>query len=158
MNARHLHVVPDLSRDDALDPLIPEGTYSGVYVRHDLVSLRMFAGTYRLYIHLRIVDPGESFGTVLYRSYRVKAGRTRRTFIAPAKGDLFRTLSRLQPTTRLRRDQINVRAALKGGIVKLTVRTVERDMKQRELAPFCRYSVVDEILGFEHAPHHRSEK
>jgi hypothetical protein len=146
-----LHVVPNPAPGGAheLDPLVPDGTYTGIYVRHDLVALKMFKNAMRIFIRFRIVDPGEHQGAVLFRAYRVRPGRSRGTFVAPKRSKLFRTIAALYPSERMRGDRINVRAALKGRAVKLTARTVTTDSEQRPLPPNCRYSVVDELIGFE---------
>jgi hypothetical protein len=131
----------------ALDPLIPEGTYQCVYLKHDLIALRMFNGQPKLFVHFRLIDP-QHFGTDLYRAYRVRPGRGR-NFVTPKRSDLFKTLSRLQPSARPRPDQPYIRSAFHGRVLIVSVRTVKRDMKQMDLPPNLYYSVVHDVLSAE---------
>ena len=53
--------------------LIPPGEYVAAYVRHQAVAMRMFRGSFKVFVWFRIVDPGPAFEIELYRAYRVKS-------------------------------------------------------------------------------------
>jgi hypothetical protein len=134
------------------DPLIAPGEYRGVYVRHETLHMRMFGGAPKVYVHCRIVDPGEAFGAVLYRSYRVKAlsskpGRNG-VFKVNKRSDLFMTVCRLS-TRKLRPDRLCLHTLLSGHVLTLKVRTVTKDWRGRPLPEILHYSVIQDIVGAE---------
>jgi len=128
--------------------LIREGNYSAVFVRCTTISLKMFGGACRLILDLRIVDPGEAFGTIICKFYRLKRltskpGRNG-SFVVGKRAEVFLTLSRLTPH-KLRPDRLSPKEVLRGHILAVKVRTVTTDYRGRPLAPALHYSVVDEI-------------
>jgi hypothetical protein len=152
MNAPPLQVVrarEEAAHDDA--PLVPDSIYQAVYVRHEAVVMRMFGGAVKVFVHFRIVDPGEHFGVRLYRSYRAKPPRKPggRPFTLSRRSELFVTLARLQLHVRLRPDRADIAEALRGCVLQIRTRTVTKDLKGRPLPPNLQYSVVDDILGKE---------
>lgn len=135
-------------------PLIPNGIYLAQYVKHVCIEMACFKGAPKVFVQFRIVDPGEHFGKILYRAYRVKAIRSdgRKSgspivggrFIVGRRSELLKDYCQAMET-RSRPDRISLRA-LKHLIVKIRTRTVIRDGKQKSLPPALHYSVVDEII------------
>ena len=129
------------------DPLVPDGEYAAVYVRHETVRLRMFSGAPRIYVHFRLIDPGPYMGTLLWRSYAARLRPDGRAVLT-RRGELLRTLLMLS-ARRVRPDRVSIRETLRAKVLRVRVRTVTRDRRQREIAPDLRYSVVDEVLRAE---------
>jgi hypothetical protein len=75
MTSPALRIVDDgvIAVDYGTQTLIDEGEYSAAFLHHETVVLRMFGNSARVFLHFRIVDPGEAFGKELYRPYRVKS-------------------------------------------------------------------------------------
>lgn len=159
MSAPRLRVVAGEPAERSWDqPLIAEGNYHAVFVRYDTVVMRMFGGAPKVFVHCRIVDPGEAFGVVLYRGYRAKRltskpGRNG-TILLGRRSELFLTLSRLT-TEKLRPDRISVKELLRGRVLVVKVRTVTQDLKGRPLPQALQYSTISDLLGTEteKAPH-----
>jgi hypothetical protein len=98
----------------------------------------------KLILTFRIITEGPYFGKHLYRCYNIK-GLNKRGEIIP-KGwhsDFVREYSALFGKPRRLRE-IGVRA-FKNKILRGTVRTVEKDRKQRLLPDSLKYSVIDEF-------------
>lgn len=127
---------------------IPPGEYQAYYRRHETAF--MFKSP-KVFIHFEI-HGGEHGGTKVYAAYRVKELRGK-----PRKGggirlrhsqDLYRQFVRLTPNQRERPDRISLQR-LRGCLLRVSVRTVTKDAKQRELPEALQYSVVDEMLAVE---------
>jgi len=129
-------------------PLLPDGKYLVNYMHHE--TKKVFR-TSKVFVHFKIVEPGEYMGVHLFRAYRVseiigKEGKNGR-FRLISRTDLFLTLCNLS-NKKLRPDQISIRP-LKNSIILASVRTVIKDYNQRALAECLRYSVVDELISIE---------
>ena len=104
----------------------------------------MYGKVPKLILVFRIVTEGKYFGQHIYRCYNIK-GFTKRKEIIP-KGwhsDFVREYSRLFGKPRKLRDT-GVRP-YKTKIFSCTVRTVEKDSKQKPFPDDMKYSVIDEI-------------
>ncbi len=149
------NIVPLPARDDDIEldgeipPLIPEGEYVVRYMKYD--THYMFGGL-KLFVHFEIVDSGPHCGTKLYRPYRVvdaggKKGKGRRRFKVRPRSQLFLDLVRLFDR-KLRPDRISL-ACLTPVLLRVRVRTVSRDYKQRPLPESIRYSVISDLIAIE---------
>lgn len=131
--------------DDA--PLIPPGKYLVRYLRHETAV--MFTSP-KVFLHFRIVD-GPYSGIPLYAAFRVRGlrGRPRKNgqFALGRSSELFRQYVRLTGT-RARPDRIAL-SHLANCVVRVSVRTVERDFRQRALPEACQYSVISDLLTIE---------
>lgn len=128
-------------------PLVPPGEYSAQYIRHET---KMVFGTPKVFIWFKIVEPGQAFGKDLYRPFRVKAlvgkpGRNGRIKLG-RQSELFLVLCQLYEHRQMRPDRISLRD-LQNVILRVKVRTVDRDYKQRPRPEMTKYSVVGDILG-----------
>lgn len=127
---------------------IPAGDYQAIYLSHETAF--MFK-TPKVFVHFRI-HGGDHDGVKLYRAYRVKELRGR-----PRKGggiklrhsqELYRQFVRMVSGQVERPDRISLQR-LRGCLLKVRVRTVTKDSRQRELPPALQYSVIDEMLSIE---------
>jgi hypothetical protein len=138
----------DIELDGKIWPLIPDGEYIARYHRHD--TQRMF-GTLKVFLHFEILDPGPYNGTRLYRAYRavdvVHGKKGGRRFKLRPRSQLYLDLCRLYGGNH-RRDRISL-TALKSLVLRVRVRTVEKDYRQRPLPEALKYSVVGDLLGVE---------
>jgi hypothetical protein len=132
-------------------PLIPEGEYKAVYVRHDVAELRRFDKQAKLFLLVRLVD-APYVGLELYRSYRITkiVGKTR--FAMKRESDLAEMLSRVLGI-RKRPDRVSLRD-LKGRVLVVKVGTVKTGTrgwppKKVALPEWQQYSVVRDILRAE---------
>ena len=100
-------------------------------------------------MHFRIIEPGEEFGKLLYRAYRVKAlrGKTGKNggFKLIRHQDLFKVLVRVLDL-KSRPDRISLNQ-LRGKVLKISIRTVKKDYRQEDLPEFSWYSVVDDMTS-----------
>lgn len=141
--------VVQLHGDAAVDvaPQIPAGTYQAYYLHHKTAF--MF-NSGKVFVHFRIYG-GEYDGTRLYRAYRVKAikGRPRKfgSFKLGHTHELYRQFVRMSGTKE-RADRISL-SRLKSCLLRVSVRTVTKDSKQRDLPEALQYSVVDEMQAIE---------
>lgn len=128
-------------------PLVPPGEYHVHYLGHE--TSFMFNSA-KVFVHFQI-NEGEHNGVKLYRAYRVKSikGKPRRygSFKLGHTHELYRQFVRMTGTKE-RADRISL-ARLKGCGLRVSVRTVRKDSKQRELPEPLQYSVVDEMLAVE---------
>lgn len=146
--------IPEVKLDDIeVEPLkealIEPGRYEARYVYHE--TCRAF-GEYRVYIYFEIIEPGAAYGKGIYRAFRVteligKPGRNGR-FKLKKRSELFLTLCRLYESSGIRPDRVSLRP-LKSLILRVKVRTVVKDYKQRPLPLSLRYSVIDDLLSIE---------
>lgn len=129
-------------------PLVAEGMYQAVFTGHETAWLFKSC---KVFLHFKIVTPGEHFEKKLFRAYRVRTligapGPGGRFKLKP-RSDLFLMLCRVLDL-KARPDRISLRD-LKHCVLGISTRTVKADFKQKELPDFLRYSVVDEVLGKE---------
>jgi hypothetical protein len=139
-------------------PLIPAGSYNAVMVRYQGCIMPSWKNTPKVYVHFKIVDPGEHFGKVLYRAYNVrrlrgKAGTVGQPipncgFVVGRRSDLLKMLVRVLDV-RIRPDRVSLHS-LKGCVLQINVRTVligtDDKGKQSFLPEALRYSVVDDVV------------
>ena len=135
VEAEHVGIV----EGDA-NPLLPEATYRAVFVRSTTMVVRMFGSAPKVFLDFRIVDPGEAFGVIVSRLYRVKAlsskpGRNG-TFRLGKRSELYLALSRLT-SARLRPDRISVKELLRGRVLLVRVRTVKTDYQHARCPRRC---------------------
>jgi hypothetical protein len=125
---------------------VPPGAYEATFVQHETDN-KAFGGTPKIYLHFQLMDPGFMEKT-LYKAYNVKEliGKPGRNgkFKLNKGQDLTLLLCKIDPTVRL--DRISLRL-LSGCSWNVSVRTVTKDYKQRELPEQLQYSVIDEILS-----------
>lgn len=118
--------------------LVEPGEYLARYVRHERVP--MFKTS-----KLRVIFRLEDDRPVLLPSwYRVAAGKGGR-IAAPAHSDLVREINAVLGR-RVRHDRIPI-SDLAGILVRLEVRTVTHDQRQRPLATVNQYSVIARLEG-----------
>ena len=130
-----------------LPPKIPEGSYEGVFVRSELAVVFKCL---KLFVYFRITELGEYHGMEFYRAYRVhpgsKSGKSPKYVLKP-RSELLRTIRRISGE-KIRRDRASL-SALRGKILRLKVRTVIKDYRQRDLPEHDQYSVIEDIVCFE---------
>ena len=131
-------------------PLIPEGDYDAVLKKYE--TNRLF-NTPKLYLHFEIITPGRGFGETLYRAYRVKdlLGKQGKNgkFLIGNRSELYLTMCKLfEKRKNFRADRVRLKW-FSNIVVKVSVRTVTKDYKQRDLPDCCQYSVIDNIKSIE---------
>ncbi len=128
------------------DIKIPDGEYEAVYVSHH-VSKGTFGS--KVKITFRIVSYGEYFEKLIHGWYNIQSGGTNQR-----KGGKV-TLTRGQKLTtellkilqiKKRPDRLSP-SMLKGHLLKIKVRTVLTDNRQKKLSELQQYSVVDSMIG-----------
>jgi hypothetical protein len=140
-NARRRRPEPET---DAVDlPRIEPGVYQACYLsHHDFRVLgRGRAPTLKVAAEFQLIDRP---AIVLTRWYRVK-GRVGGRYHAGAHSDLVREVSAAL-NQRVRANRVPI-SSLKGLVLMVEVRDVERDHRQRDLAAVNRYSVIARIVG-----------
>ena len=134
--------------DGQIWPVVEPGEYTAIYLHHE-TNRSAFGGKPKVYLIFRLVDPGV-FGEELYAAYNIKkvVGKKSRngSFKLSRRQDLTLQLANVLPDFRL--DRISLRSLI-NKTVRILVRTVKRDYKQRSLPPPLQYSVVDQILCLE---------
>lgn len=128
-------------------PLIPEGEYRAVYVRHEVVVLRRFGNATKVFIWFRIVDPGEAFGVELYRAYRVAKALGKRRFTIHRDSELLLMLARVLEMKQ-RPDRISL-SVLKNMVLVIRVGTVTKTSTGSVRPDWLRYSTIRDILRSE---------
>lgn len=130
--------------------LLPEGEYTAEFLYHETATA--FRDS-KLYMHFRILDFGEYFGKQLFRAYRVKglkgAPRKSGAFKLGRRSELYLMIMRVLPRER-RIDRVSL-YGLKDKRLRIRVRTVTRDYRNRDLPEPLRYSVVDDVLCIQEA-------
>ncbi len=139
----------DVLLDGRQWPLLPEGEYLVAYTLHETAVVFT---TPKVFVHLRIVNPGPYFDQRLFRPYRTteligKPGKNGR-FTLKHRSELYLTMCWLYQARKLRPDRMSLRD-LNRLVLRVTVRTVTKDYKQRPLPESLHYSVVDLIKGIE---------
>lgn len=118
--------------------MVPPGEYSVVYKNHNKSK---FCGTDKLYIHFVIVDSGPVNGEVLFKVYNFYNP-------LPKGSDLSKDLVLLYGG-RVRKSMKLSLSLFKGRVLRVKVRTMEKNRKQIPLARHQQYSVIDTILRAE---------
>ena len=126
-----------------LPPKIPEGVYEGVFVRQEMAVVFKCP---KIFIYFRITELGHYHGIELFRAYRVNAkskpGKSPKMTLKP-RSELLRMIQRVSGD-KIRRDRASL-SVLRGKILRLKVRTVTKDYRQRDLPEFDHYSVIEDI-------------
>ncbi len=127
-------------------PLVPAGIYVARYLSHE--TALAFGKALKLFVHFELVELGPHQGKRLFRAYNLagqpgKGGR----FRASWRSDLVREVAIVLGHT-FRPDRINLRD-LRNRLVRVRVRVVDRDYRQREIPPALRYAIVAELVGLE---------
>ncbi len=152
-----VEVADGLIEGDAI-PRVPEGGYAAQFIEHDTAMLfqhsRKRKPAPKLFLHFKLVELGPHHGVRLWRAYNVREligcpGRGGR-FKVSRRSDLVRELAVIYQS-RLRLDRISF-ADLKRVLVRVRVRTVEVDQRQRQIPEPLRYSIIAELIGAETGP------
>ncbi len=139
-------------------PLVPAGVYVAQFTGHDTAVLfqhsRKRKPAPKVFLHFKLVELGPHHGVRLWRAYNVREligcpGRGGR-FKVSRRSDLVRELAVIYQS-RLRLDRISF-ADLKRVLVRVRVRTVEVDQRQRQIPEPLRYSIIAELIGAETGP------
>jgi len=127
-------------------PKVPDGIYEAVFIRVERATIFK---TLKVFVWVRIITPGPSYGVELYRAYRVhlKPGKTRQLFLKP-RSELRRMLCRASAEKKFRADRVSF-AVLKNKVLEVKVRTVTTDYRQRPLDEMDQYSVIEDIISIE---------
>lgn len=130
-------------------PLLPEAEYLMAYTHHETA---MLFNTPKVFVHFRITEPGPYLIQRLYGAYRAselmgRPGKNGR-FKLKHRSELYLTMCWLYQARKLRPDRMSLRD-LKQAVLRVSVRTVTKDYKQRPLPDCERYSVVDAIKAIE---------
>lgn len=119
-------------------PRVLPGNYTALYVSHK--GMTVFR-TPKVCVYFRLLEHPE---IVLRRWYRVSDHRDGRVR-APGSSDIVREISAVLGQ-RVRADRIPV-ASLAGVMVRIEVKTVTADGKQRALAAVNQYSCIERVLA-----------
>ena len=117
--------------------LVAPGTYTAIYVRHRGLTIYR---TPKVRVSFRLMQHP---AIVLDRWYRVESHQNR--IKAGRSSDLVREVSSAL-NRRVRADRIPV-GELAGVVVRVTVRTVVTNHRQRELQRVNHYSVIESVEG-----------
>jgi hypothetical protein len=126
-------------------PKIPEGIYQAVFLRAEHAVVFK---TPKVFIWVKITDLGPWHGAKLYRAYRVrhKPGKNKK-FVLGSRSELRQMLCRLSDV-RVRADRLSLKI-LQNKVLRVSVRTVTSDYRQRALDEYDQYSVISDILSLE---------
>lgn len=141
-------------------PLLPAGEYIATFTHHEtavVFKTKKHPGTPKVYMHFKIAKPPEYAGKHLYGAFRVtellnQPGKNGRFKLRP-RSELYMMICKLYPRD-VRPDRISLRA-LRPVLLKVNVKTVERDYLQRPLPENLRYSVVNGFSLEAGTPHER---
>tara|TARA_R110002072_G_scaffold171703_7_gene325469 strand:- start:8446 stop:8871 length:426 start_codon:yes stop_codon:yes gene_type:complete len=126
-------------------PSIEPGEYTAVYVFHE-TSKAAFGGKPKVYLTFRLIDPGV-FGVELFAAFNVReiTGKPKRYggFGLSRRQELTYQLAKVLPEFRLDRPTLK---PLVHKTLKVAVRTVVKDYKQRSLPLQLQYSVIDRMI------------
>jgi hypothetical protein len=126
--------------------LIEPGIYAAVLTHHETNNVA-FGGQPKVYLRFVLLDPGV-MGVKLYAAFNVKAitGKPRLNggIKLSHRQELTFQLARLQPNVRL--DRLSLKP-LHNKEIKIKVRTVTTDSRQRPLPSSLQYSVVSELIS-----------
>lgn len=130
-----------------LPPKIPEGTYEGVYSR---CESKVVFKCPKVFVYFRITQLGPYYGQELYRPYRAhtasKTSKSAKLILKP-RSELLRMVRKIGGEN-IRRDRASL-SVLSGKVLKLKVRTVTKDYRQRDLSEYDQYSVIEDVMCFE---------
>jgi hypothetical protein len=136
----------EIEIDGAERILIEPGEYSARFSHHE-TNKAAFGGKPKVYLIFTLVEP-QYYGLEIYGAYNVKEiegkGCRNGKFKMTRRQDLTREIMCLLPDLRL--DRISL-MPLRGKILRISVRTVDRDYKKRILPLSMQYSVVDQMLS-----------
>jgi hypothetical protein len=126
--------------------LVPAGVYDAAFLHFETA---MFSKARKLYVWFELLTPGPYLGTRLYRAFNVKSfkgqpGRNR-SFTVTRNGSYYREMVAVLQC-RQRPDRLSPHQ-LKGLFIRVAVRTVDKDRRQRRLPHFDQYSVIEELLA-----------
>lgn len=128
-----------------LPPKIPDGVYEAVYLRCE--SANVFTCS-KVFVYFRITELGQYHGQVLYRPYRAhavsKMGKSAKFMLKP-RSELLRMLRKIGGEN-IRRDRASL-SVLVGKVLKIKVRTVTKDYRQRDLPEHDQYSVIEDVMS-----------
>ena len=102
--------------------------------------------TGKVFLHFRIVSPGEFFDVEAFKPFRAKKVITkgkRGKFVLAAAGDLYSTMVDLMDL-RLRADRVSLQP-LRSMVFNINFRTVSTNYKKATLPAHLQYSVIHEI-------------
>jgi hypothetical protein len=119
--------------------LVEPGEHLAIYIRHERES--MFQGT-KLRVIFRLQDDRP---ILLSRWYPVVAGKGGRIAARP-HSDIVREIQAVLGRRVRRYDRLEI-SELAGLVVRVDVRTVTVDQRQRPLAPVNQYSVIARLEG-----------
>jgi len=143
------HANEDLTVHGEEFALIQPGEYTVQYCRHDTAVV---FGVPKVFVRFKIVDIGKHLGMELVRPFRARElkGKPRRNggFALGRRSELFLVLCRLYEQAKIRPDRVSLRD-LKNVTLRVKVRTVDKDYRQRPLPEMVKYSVIGEILGID---------
>ena len=129
-------------------PLIPSGKYSVTFLHHEL---GMAFKVPRLFLHFRVVTPGDYFGETVYRAFRVRSATIKKrkggAFKVSRNSDYVREMVTLL-NLRGRLDRISP-LILRDKVLQAEIGEVTRDHKQREIPSALQYSVVRKLICVE---------
>ena len=127
---------------------IPEGEYKAVFTHHETAFVFKTA---KVFVWFKLIDPGPHFGKLIYKAFRARNLKAKPAknggFVLNARSDLCLMLCRVLDL-KMRPDRIST-SSLKGKVLRVSVRTVTHDYKQRAIPEPLRYSVLSEILAAE---------
>lgn len=130
-------------------PLVPEGEYLAAFLYHETAITFTVP---KVYLHFRLVSFGPHFETPLIAAFNARGivGRPRKNgrFKLGRRSRLYLTMCHLLEGRGVRPDRISLRP-LRRLLLKVSVRTVTTDYRQRPLPAIERYSVIDDILSVE---------
>ena len=69
VNRKEKKMSNDITLNESLPPLLPEGEYTARYLFHE--TSKAF-GDHKVYVHFEILDTGSHYLTKMYRAYRVR--------------------------------------------------------------------------------------
>ncbi len=127
-------------------PLLPDGEYEAMYVRH---TTREQFGTSKAVFYFEVMDYGKWHGVQLERFYNVERLTSKRgkngSFVPALRGSFMIDYCVCFGLPK-RRDRISL-SKFKGKIFTIKVRAVKRNHVQRKYPECMQYSVIDSIIG-----------
>lgn len=129
-------------------PLVPDGIYAATFLHHETA---IAFNSPRVFLHFKIVTPGEYFGKVLYRAFRVKSisGKPRKggAFKVGLRSNFVFEMAALLPDLP-RLDRISPQVLMNKTLM-VKIEEVTNNNRQREIPRALRYSVIRELLSVE---------
>ena len=128
-------------------PLIPPGEYEATLLYWE-TNQSAFKGKPKVYLSFRSITP-PYFGVELFAAYNVKSvsGKKRNgSFKLSRHQQLTYELGWIQPDFRI--DRVTLKPLL-NRVIKVRVRSVTQNYRQKPLPPPLHYSVVDQMLSLQ---------